>query len=255
MKEKHTKKGSGLNLLLLVIDLALLVWIVSAWAGQRKEPSQATLALPVQPPVGQSEPTQTEALPPAPEQVLPPENAAPMIVLDTELAAPAEPTAPTEPAPVQSVSYDTTQRPVDGDFLDWYANNAMLYGMPQGAEQIYDLSQLTGDWKGLIYYDPWNTIDSRASELLNFRLEGDASGVTLTAHWYTITFLPEGTCYSEEDRADSVFAGQWDLGSLWATGPGTIRLAAFYTLNGKQYAIGTMDAPDGTPTYVAMVRP
>ena len=44
-------------------------------------------------------------------------------------------------------------------------------------------------------------------------------------------------------------------GGLWASGAGTIRLTQFYEKNGKQYAIGTMDTPDGIPALVALVRP
>ena len=44
-------------------------------------------------------------------------------------------------------------------------------------------------------------------------------------------------------------------GGLWASGAGTIRLTQFYEQSGKQYAIGTMDTPDGIPALVALVRP
>ena len=54
---------------------------------------------------------------------------------------------------------------------------------------------------------------------------------------------------------DSVFLGKWENGGLWASGAGTIRLTQFYEQSGKQYAIGTMDTPDGIPALVALVRP
>jgi hypothetical protein len=33
------------------------------------------------------------------------------------------------------------------------------------------------------------------------------------------------------------------------------RLTRFYELNGKQYAVGTMDTSDGIPASIAMARP
>ena len=34
-----------------------------------------------------------------------------------------------------------------------------------------------------------------------------------------------------------------------------LHLTQFYELNRKQYAVGTMDTPDGIPALVALVRP
>lgn len=47
------------------------------------------------------------------------------------------------------------------------------------------------------------------------------------------------------------------MGKWWslASGAGTIRIKNFYEQEGKQYALGSMDTPDGIPALVALVRP
>ncbi len=42
-----------------------------------------------------------------------------------------------------------------------------------------------------------------------------------------------------------------ESGGLWASGAGTIRLTLFYELNRMQYAVGTMDTPDGIPALAS----
>lgn len=59
----------------------------------------------------------------------------------------------------------------------------------------------------------------------------------------------------ETDMEDTVFYGKWEKGGLWASGPGTIRLTRFYEWGVKQYAVGTVDIPDGVPAVMALVRP
>ncbi len=77
----------------------------------------------------------------------------------------------------------------------------------------------------------------------------------MTLDWYLIFWSNEGESFDETEMEDSIFNGKWEDGDLWASGAGTIRLTDFYGMNGKQYAIGTMDTPDGIPAYIALVRP
>ena len=232
---RHTGGGLSLPKLLLVIDLLLLVVIGVSWFSGRGQDSTDTAAY------AQTEPAQAEpAAPQKPEQT------------EKESAAPEEEASPAPPA---SASYDTAERPTTGDFMEWYAQDVMWNGPPSGAEALTELSQVSGTWKGLIYYDPENTHASEAIELLNFTVGGTESALTLTADWYSIYWVQDGQGSSEEDMEDLVFNGRWENGSLYVTGAASIRLTDFYTQNGKQYAAGTMDCSDGTPAKVAMVRP
>lgn len=162
-------------------------------------------------------------------------------------------TAPSS-LPAEGAALSTEERPDLEDFL-WYVEGVLYDGIPAEAASIAELGAVTGGWKALIIYDPDNTHDSSAMELLNLNILGPADNVNLTLDWYLIFWLDESESFDETDMEDSTFTGIWENGGLLASGAGTLRLTDFYTQNGKQFAIGTMDTPDGIPAYVALVRP
>ena len=169
------------------------------------------------------------------------------------------PPTPTEsgdiPAPEETdTSLSTEERPDLSDFL-WYTEDVAYNGVPSDASIIDNIGSLTGSWKALIIYDPNTKFDAGAMEFLNVALAGAAESLSLTLDWYQIFWANEGERFDETDMEDGVFLGKWENGDLWASGAGTIHLTKFYELNGKQYAVGTMDTPDGTPALVALVRP
>lgn len=169
------------------------------------------------------------------------------------------PPTPTEsgdiPAPEETdTSLSTEEHPDLEDFL-WYTEDVAYDGVPSDANIIDSIDLLTGSWKALIVYDPNNEYDAGAMEFLNIALAGTAESLSLTLDWYQIFWANEGESFDESDMEDSVFLGKWENGGLWASGAGTIRLTQFYEQSGKQYAIGTMDTPDGIPAFVALVRP
>ncbi len=166
-----------------------------------------------------------------------------------------EQTALVTPSPeVIGVSLSTEERPDLEDFL-WYTEDVVYDGVPSDANIIDNIGPLTGGWKALIIYDPDNEYDAGAMEFLNIVLAGTAESLSLTLDWYQIFWANEGESFDETDMEDGVFSGKWENGGLWASGAGTIRLTQFYEKNGKQYAVGTMDTPDGIPALVALVRP
>lgn len=153
-----------------------------------------------------------------------------------------------------SVNLSTEERPDLEDFL-WYTEDVVYDGVPSDATILDNLEFLTGSWKALIIYAPNNEYEASAMEFLNIALAGTAESLSLTLDWYQIFWANEGESFDESDMEDSVFLGKWETGGLWASGAGTIRLTQFYEQSGKQYAIGTMDTPDGIPALVALVRP
>ncbi len=155
---------------------------------------------------------------------------------------------------ITGVSLSTEERPDLEDFL-WYTEDVAYDGVPSDANIIDNIGPLTGGWKALIIYDPNNEYDAGAMEFLNIVLAGTAESLSLTLDWYQIFWANEGESFDETDMEDTVFYGKWENGGLWASGAGTIRLTQFYEKNGIQYAVGTMDTPDGTPALVALVRP
>ena len=184
------------------------------------------------------------------------ESASPIVTQEpdpTDTSAPTDtPQSPEAEAP--PATWSTEERPDLEDFL-WYTEDMLYKGVPSNTSPIDSLSSLTGSWKALILYDPNNEFDSNAMEFLNIALAGTAESLSLTLDWYQIFWANEGESFDESDMEDSVFSGKWENGGLWASGAGTIRLEQFYSLHDKQYAIGTMDTPDGTPAFIALVRP
>ena len=189
--------------------------------------------------------------PPAPGT----EQTAPVTPLQEEQTPPETVESGDIPAPEETGgSLSTEERPDLEDFL-WYTEDVAYNGVPADANIIDDISSLTGSWKALIVYDPDNEYDAGAMEFLNIALAGTAESLSLTLDWYQIFWTNEGESFDETDMEDSVFSGKWENDGLWASGAGTIHLTQFYELNRKQYAVGTMDTPDGTPALVALVRP
>ena len=193
---------------------------------------------------------QTVAVTPPPEEETPPTTPS-----SEEETPPATTESGSIPEPEETgVSLSTEERPDLGDFL-WYTEDVAYEGVPSDANIIDNIGSLTGSWKALIIYDPDNQHDAGAMEFLNVALEGTEESLSLTLDWYRIFWLNDGEGFDVSDMEDSVFSGKWENHGLWASGPGTIRLTQFYSYNGKQYAVGTMDTPDGIPANVALVRP
>ena len=183
------------------------------------------------------------------------EQTVPITPSPEEQTTPATTESGGVPSPEETgASLSTEKRPDLEDFL-WYTEDVAYDGVPSDANIIDNIDPLTGGWKALIIYDPDNSMDSNAYEFLNIDLAGTPDDLSLTLDWYQIFWANEGESFDETDMEDSVFRGKWENGGLWASGAGTIHLTQFYELNGKQYAVGTMDTPDGTPALVALVRP
>lgn len=153
-----------------------------------------------------------------------------------------------------SADLSTDERPNLEDFL-WYTEDVLYNGIPSDVNTISKMSPLTGGWKALILYDPNNEYDSNAMEFLNINLAGTEDDLSLTFDWYLIYWSNEGESLDETGMEDTVFSGKWESSGLWASGAGTIRLTHLYEQNQKQYAVGTMDTPDGIPAFIALVRP
>ncbi|MGI6616220.1 MAG: hypothetical protein ACOX30_09470 [Dethiobacteria bacterium] len=148
----------------------------------------------------------------------------------------------------------TSERPELDDF-GWYLEGINQDSVPAGAAEVKEFGYVAGGWKGLILYDPEDDYGENAADLLNVTIAGAADEVTLTADWYIMIVTDEGGVFDETDMEDTVFKGKWEKGGLWASGPGTIHLTEFYELEDRQYAIGTVDIPDGVPAVMALVRP
>jgi hypothetical protein len=181
----------------------------------------------------------------------------------TALVTPASeketPPAATEsgsiPAPEETgASLSTEERPALEDFL-WYTEDVIENGVPEGAQIIDSAEFVLGGWKGFILYDPNNNYGANSAELLNVDISGTGEELRLTLDWYLMLIPGETQAYDETDMDDVVFEGEWIGGGIQTFGWGELRLRRLYALEGKQYAFGSLETPDGIPALVALVRP
>lgn len=150
--------------------------------------------------------------------------------------------------------YSTTQRPSLSDFM-WYFDNVHYNGIPSEATYIYDSEQIVGDWKGFIFYDPERKMNSYGIEFLNVNLKIDGQKADVAFDLYELHF--ENTEVINEEGGPLLnYSGNFEAGAVYATGGGNVHIDTFYTMpDKKQYAVGYLDTPDGTPAYLALVRP
>lgn len=152
--------------------------------------------------------------------------------------------------------YDTVEYPTASDFTSWYIPNVLQNGVPDGVKRLTTLKDVQGSWKGLIYYDPYKTMDSEVVQVLNFSIYGTEDNLTIRLRYYGSYIVATDESIVEVDDPNGFFNCKWiNGGGCRGTGPGSIRITDFYQQGNKQYAIGRLDSPDGVPAYVAMVRP
>ncbi|MBQ3708180.1 MAG: hypothetical protein II889_09775 [Clostridia bacterium] len=241
----NTKPSAGrriFNGILIILDLALLVWIVMAWRGQKKPTSTeeyySSLGYDVSEFTSSSGGSGDTASGGANSsndsaEISSGGNADSWLWDSSDEAE--------DDANEQSfVPLEAAGRPEIGEFDGW--------DIPAGARAITDYSGITGTWKGFIYYDV-------AEELVSFSVSGAASSPTLTVDWYLIHYFGDGSWENEEDMEDGVYAGKWTDGVLTAEGTGSFRIDSFYEADGKQYARGELTTPSGTVASVGMMRP
>lgn len=159
------------------------------------------------------------------------------------------------PSPEETdVRLSTEERPDWEEFL-WYLEDVYENGVPADGLIIDNAKYVMGGWKGLILYDPDNTHGANSAELLNVDISGTGEELRLTLDWYLMLIPGETQAYDETDMDDVVFEGEWIGGGIQTFGWGELRLRRLYALEGKQYAFGSLETPDGIPALVALVRP
>lgn len=149
--------------------------------------------------------------------------------------------------------YSTTERPSLSDFM-WYFDGVHYTGIPENVEYIMESDKIVGDWKGFIFYDPDRKMNSYGMEFLNVNIDinGQKSNVTFDCYQY----YPENSEAIDVSGQELKYSGDFEYGSVYATGGGNVHIDTFYTNEGgKQYGVGYIDTPDGTPAYLALVRP
>lgn len=149
--------------------------------------------------------------------------------------------------------YSTASRPGSIDF-SWYMDDVFANGIPTDSVPIYDSSMIVGDWKGFIVYDPDNSFNSFATEYMNVNIDIQDMKANVTFDLYQ--YCPGNSEIINVDGEVLKYSGNFEAGAVYATGGGNVHLDSFYSMpDNRQYAVGRIDTVDGTPAYLALVRP
>ncbi len=241
-QEKASPGRRALNTVLLLINIALIGWIVVSWRGQVKMQPAAdessflgaydvdTAAL--------SDPIPADGADPSPAPAEEPDVTSGGSGMDSWILN-ADGSGQT------SVPQDAVQRPSLEELESWKQTIGYL---PPDARDLTDFDDVTGSWKGFVQYDA-------AEEMVNVTVSGSASSLTLTVDWYMIHYFGDGSWENEEQMEDTALTGSWSNGGMTVTGAGEITFYALFESNGQQAAFGEWTLPDGSVALLGMVRP
>ncbi len=147
----------------------------------------------------------------------------------------------------------TEQRPEVADFT-WFNEEDPAASRPKTAAPLSDFSSLGGGWKALFVNDPGNVANAYSHSYLNVWISGAEGNFAIGLDWYALEI--DGEWIDESEIEDIWLNGDWAQdGSLVGRGLVTLTLNSFYHVDGKQYALGTLEAVDGIRNLVALVRP
>lgn len=145
-------------------------------------------------------------------------------------------------------------RPTLDDFY-WYTEEVKQNENPEVDYYIDGYDEITGEWKAMVDIDIMGDPDITSVVLLcNMTLDGDFGDAELVVDWYERYFMPQSSCYNEENQSDSVFYGSAGGNGISFTGSGNILLTDFYVNDGYEFGLGTYQSPSGEHGTVALVR-
>ncbi|WP_373719789.1 MULTISPECIES: hypothetical protein [Bacteroidales] len=144
----------------------------------------------------------------------------------------------------------------DFDWYYWFNDGVRFSGPPSGRQTTNNYESLLGGWMALITNDPDNKLGEYSLQTMNINFSGSASAAkAVMRHGMIFIGGKCDTSYDESKYSPSVFMGSYKDGKLYLTGPGNIKINEVYLFDGRQYAIGVFDSPDGVPAVIALVRP
>ena len=154
------------------------------------------------------------------------------------------PSAATTPAP-----------PTEADF-EWYLQGR-AQGVPGGAQQIEDLSQVMGQWKLLLWFDPDHEVNEESGYFLGYLdIYSDNGELRMRVQPFLMV-SDDGTREDIGDAlGDTYLAYQSSGGGLYGGNAGMrYHLDTFYGSGADQYGVGRLVLENGEPCHVALVRP
>ncbi|SEF77167.1 hypothetical protein SAMN04487934_10374 [Eubacterium ruminantium] len=151
--------------------------------------------------------------------------------------------------------FDTTERPDVEDFY-WFINDYMNGEYVRDAKEIDKYSDLNGNWKVMIYTNPFNEKGEYTMQFLNCRITASTKKIKLVMDFYRVFSGTDSKYYDETDRKKEIYTADWDK---WfaevETGYSKFQLYAFFTKDDKQYIVGNVEWNSGEYGYIVFVRP
>ena len=217
------RKGGFFRFIILVIDLALAVWIFSAYQKTRAKDPKESAAPTTQAPTKPKATTQASTRP-----------------------------AQTTPAPTTKAASVPAQTASEMARFAWYLDGVMTKGVPSGSAQITEAHLLLGRWKALLYHDPDGP---RANMVFADVLADAGQNGNVAAYEEYLSYSPlDGTeaPITVLDAPVYPFTAENGLVAV-DIGSGTVYLY-FYEYNGSQYASGAFMTSGGDPVFIALTR-
>lgn len=149
--------------------------------------------------------------------------------------------------------YSTTEMSRLSDFL-WVTQDIVHGTLPAGIDWLTGFDQLLGGWKAYIIDDLYGQYGSGIERLCRVDFIGDTNGNRMTFNWSYVHNTKTDEGYND-NTPPTTFYGSMQNGRFYGSGAGSIDMAAFYVLDGHEYAVGTLHWPDGALGTVFLVRP
>lgn len=241
------RPGSTFRIVILVIDIALAIWIFSAY---RKAQDSA--------PTAGSTAKTTAATTKAPSTKTPSQTTkAPSTKTSSQTTkAPAPATqAPTTASPTETPAALPSVPAAAQPYLDrfsWYLDGVITQGVPEGAKRVDSVSALLGRWQVLLICDP----DGPQEKLVFADARADAGQFNyLIIYEKTLTYVPaDGSTQEHFETESPAYPFEWENGLATVQAEGSTLSLYCYEWNGRLYGTGAFALPDGTAVYAAAMQ-
>ena len=173
---------------------------------------------------------------------------------------------PEGPGPGQETSFEGYTGYEDGDSMSigdffWYTEEVKWDGPPKDAVVLNDFSAVSGYWKAFTETIPMFEGEDESMEWFNAEISGNAGQASFTYHTKGFTGFEKSTgeIYKLDFRDGESYNGSFNDCQLACGDRDTqgveIRIYGFYSLDGKQYAIGEVIWISNELQALALVRP
>lgn len=153
-----------------------------------------------------------------------------------------------------SVTDTRSDRPDTSDFSDWFFGKAVVFGMPDGYENIDYCDECYGSWKAVFYIEKDN-LKKEAMQFLNIDIsENDDGSLEINCDWYYKYKVYKSKNEDQTSKSDTVLKAGWENGAIVVDQKGyNFTIPYFYRYNGREHALGS-GTIDGEKVDIGLVR-